>query len=195
MYPVTARPMRSGWRDRLRVDEVARIWNQASEFVCKIFDETIKNSRRWKEYVYLFLKFKTLTNFYRHVEFINACIRNQKVPGNTDINLIDHRFFYSDPKTKMGNYTCGAARNAVAKMIWKLDGFNKLLSVQECLRAITKHAANPSVVGFLIGTAVLNVVLVATDSPALSEGFSLELLPCRVANAGCDSLIFLFPLD
>jgi hypothetical protein len=37
----------------LGVDEVARIWNQASEFVCRIFDETIKNPRRWKEYVYL----------------------------------------------------------------------------------------------------------------------------------------------
>jgi hypothetical protein len=63
----------------LGVDEVARVWNQASEFVCKTFDDTIKSPRRWKEYVYLFFKFKTLTNFYRHVEFIDACIGNRKV--------------------------------------------------------------------------------------------------------------------
>jgi hypothetical protein len=42
----------------LGVDEVARIWNQVSEFVCRIFDETIKNPRRWKEYVYLFLNLR-----------------------------------------------------------------------------------------------------------------------------------------
>jgi hypothetical protein len=44
-----------------------------------------------------------------------ACFNHTDVPYGRHNDLIDHRYFYHDQPKEIGHYTCGLARDAVAR--------------------------------------------------------------------------------
>ena len=135
----------------LEVGEMKQVWDDAAKFVMKIEKG---NNSDWNQYMYLPLKFRTATNFYSYCNYVNACIRRLTVPAGTSASLIDHRYFYS--KEFEGNYTCGIAREAVARQLWKC-GHNRF-GVTERLQSLENYVGNQSVTGFFIEHAVLQTI-------------------------------------
>lgn len=95
---------------------------------------------------------------YRHCEYMNACMIKDYVPLAPH-HVVDHRYFFATQSgsAEIGSYTCGIAREAVARAL-RLYGRNTSVDYQFLLRALTTFANNPSVTGFLIEQAVLSSI-------------------------------------
>ena len=87
---------------------------------------------------------------------MTACIYHENVPdGHTEHpDLIDHRYFYSQPDEK-GSYTCGLVRDAVADQLLE-EGFN--FADTNLLTSLADFVKNKSITGFIIEHAVLSSI-------------------------------------
>ena len=132
----------------LEVGDMKQVWDDAAKFVMKIKKG---NNLEWDQYMHLPW---TATNFYSYCDYVDACIRRRTVPAGTSASLIDHRYFYSEESE--GNYTCGIAREAVARQLWKY-GRNRF-GVTKRLQSLEEYVGNQSVTGFFIEHAVLQTI-------------------------------------
>jgi hypothetical protein len=87
---------------------------------------------------------------------VKACISHQQVPpGWTEYpDLVDHRYFYRRDNDIGGN-ACGLIRDAVAEwlLMWEVN-----FADTNFLASLSTFITNPSVIGFMIESAVLSSI-------------------------------------
>ena len=96
---------------------------------------------------------------------MKACFSRRKIPTESPDfpKLIDHRYFYhyeykpsdQDVAGDYGNYTCGLARDVVAK---ELLASKVNFADTDFLKSLSNFINNPSVAGFIIEHAVLSSI-------------------------------------
>src|SRR5436190_10656533 len=78
--------------------------------------------------------------------------------------LLDHRYFYVEDKTKFGRCTCGIARDAIADFL-RQHGAN-IFQTADWYEGLYRFKDNKSILGFL----VQNIILSAIHKKGISIG-------------------------
>ena len=103
--------------------------------------------------------YHNVADFFRHYEYMNACLSRQTVFMSSEIipKLVDHRYFYDNwiQEDYVGNYTCGLARNAVAV---ELRANEWDFADTDFLRSLPDYINDPCVTEFMIKQAVLSSI-------------------------------------
>lgn len=99
-----------------------------------------------------------VANFVSHNNYMVACLSGGTGRSSKSFpELVDHRFFFDKVMEKDGpvvlNYTCGLARNAVAR---ELHGNKVNLSDIDFWRPLRDHINNPCVTGFIIEQVIIS---------------------------------------
>ena len=101
----------------------------------------------------------TSTFIRRYWEYMNACVVNGAVPKSMPFDDVDHRYSFETivSGVMFGSYTCGAAREAVAKGLRRHGGAHTdYRSLIRPLRSLTPYS--PSVAEFFAKQAVLSLI-------------------------------------
>lgn len=91
---------------------------------------------------------------YRYRSYIEACFAGNPVDEDIPEGIIDHRFFYDIDG--VGQYVCGAVRNAITKKLVALG--KEAFTTQEVLHGMDRFVDNPSVTGYFVERAVLRSI-------------------------------------
>ena len=89
---------------------------------------------------------------------MKACVAHGAVPNNMSLNAIDQRYSFEETVMgeRIGSYTCGAAREAIAKWLCQYGGIPK--NFQEILEPLRWLLYNQSAAEFFVKRAAMAVI-------------------------------------
>ena len=110
---------------------------------------------------------------------MKACVVHGVLPTGMPLNAIDHRYFFEKTTlgASIGSYTCGAAREAVAKGLRLYGGTPREPGGHKSLLGLLRIQTpySPSVAGFCVKQAVLSLISSRGLSVGLHASSFLEI--------------------
>ena len=96
---------------------------------------------------------------HRYWEYMNACVTRRALPNDMPLKAFDHRYSFETMVlgVRIGSYTCGVVREAVAKGLRQYgDPIRDHRSLLQPLRVFTPYS--PSLAGFYAKQVVLSLI-------------------------------------
>jgi len=98
--------------------------------------------------------YSKLPPFCSCMDIMGSCLLNLNVTDEAE--LYDHRYLYVD-SSSIGHYTCGLARDTMAKML-RHYGQSKFFLSNAWLTRMEEFRGNPVILGFLVEQACLSSI-------------------------------------